>query len=161
MTVSEFQADVGDGQIQLSWQNPPDPDLQGVRIRYRTDGTFPTHPQDGELVGDFTGQPLSNITYVHLDLFNDTAYYYSAFAYDTSGNYSQAFHVQATPTASTSQNSDSNGKGLSFGCGTFQDFSGGSGPTAGQAALNLIPFILLFILIKMQRRLAWRRLGES
>jgi len=163
MTVSEFQTEVGDGQVHLSWLNPPDLDHQGVRVRYRTDGKFPANPQDGNLIGDFTGPPLSKISHTHSALSNGTTYYYAAFAYDTSGNYSQSVHLQATPqtpdSTSSPQTADNGNSSHGFGCGRIKDISGGSGPTAGQAALNLAFFTLLFMLIKMRWRLMWRQVG--
>ena len=45
--VTGFTA-TADGQaIDLAWTNSASPDYEGVLILFRTDGTFPTGPNDG------------------------------------------------------------------------------------------------------------------
>lgn len=151
LDISNFMADPGNSHIRLTWLTPPDLDFVGVRIRYRTDGIFPVNPQDGELVGDFTAGPLTDGNHLHTGLMNGITYFYSAFSYDASGNFSRTVHAQATPLGDSSDNLN-NSEGLSFGCGAVKDLSGGSGPTAGQAILNFIPYTLLFLLMNMIRR---------
>ncbi len=152
MDVSEFNAEPKIRAVQLTWTNPPDPDFMGVRIRFRTDGSFPANSQDGELVGDFTGQPLDKGKYVHTGLSKGTTYYYSAFSYDAYGNYSHTVFAQATPLDDIST-SDNGNSSPGFGCGRLQDISGGGrGPTAGQAALNFAVFAVLFLLIKRYQK---------
>ncbi|MCI0527738.1 MAG: hypothetical protein L0Y56_09885, partial [Nitrospira sp.] len=154
MDISDFRAEAGDEQIELSWVDPPDPDYQGVRIRYRTDGVFPINANDGNLVGDFAGSPVASGSHIHTGLTNGITYYYAAFAYDTSGNYSQTVFVQATPQFASSDNTGK--QPPSFGCGTIKDISGGPGTGNGQVLLSLIIFALLFLLIKFHHRLGWR-----
>ncbi|NIM48386.1 MAG: hypothetical protein GTO22_03865, partial [Gemmatimonadales bacterium] len=47
--VIGLAADRGDGQIELTWQNPSDADFAGTLIRVRT-GHFPVSKRDGDLV---------------------------------------------------------------------------------------------------------------
>lgn len=159
MDISDFKAETGNGQLQLSWLTPPDLDFVGVRIRYRTDGTFPVSANDGQLVGDFTAPPLTNSSYLHKGLINGTTYFYSAFSYDARGNYSHTVHLQATPLALDSTPVDNGNSSTSFGCGRIQDISG-QGPTPpGQAMLNLMLYALIFLVvkIKIRRLLKFRR----
>src|SRR5262249_15970201 len=95
--VQNFTAVPGNGQVSLSWVNPADTDLKGVMIRYRTDGVFPANNNDGLLVVDLTEAPSASDSFVHSGLTNGTTYYYSAFTYDMTLNYSSTAHVQSTP----------------------------------------------------------------
>jgi len=96
--ISAFTATPGDSQVELSWTNPNDNDFAGVMIRYRTD-TWPVNYNDGQLVCNKTSAPGASDSFVHTGLQNDTTYYYAAFTYDTSGNYSHTAKVSATPRA--------------------------------------------------------------
>jgi len=92
----------GLGQISLAWTNPADSDFAGVMIRYRTDGTFPQNTTDGLPIpngnnGKIAGSPGQSMSYVHSNLDSTKSYYYSAFSYDTSNNYSQTAHAFAQP----------------------------------------------------------------
>ena len=103
--ITNFTATPGDRQITLSWTNPSDSDFAGVMIRYRTDGTYPQTKDDGLPVpngngGKIAGSPGQSMSYVHTNLDSETHYYYSAFSYDTSNNYSQTAHADAQPLSS-------------------------------------------------------------
>ena len=100
--ISGFTATSGSGQITLTWTNPTDTDFAGVMIRYRTDGTNPPNKDDGWPIptghdGKIAGSPSQNMSYVHTDLDPTKHYYYSAFTYDTSNNYSQTAYADAQP----------------------------------------------------------------
>ncbi len=100
--VANFNATPGFGQIALSWTNPTDTDFACVMIRYRTDGTNPQDKDDGWLIpngndGKIAGSPSQNMSYVHSNLDSEKHYFYSAFTYDTSNNYSQTAHADAQP----------------------------------------------------------------
>ncbi len=98
-TLLTFGAMPLDESVFLEWLVPMDPDLSGTLIMYKTSG-FPTGPADGTPVengasGEFPvggGQ-----SYTHTGLINGTTYYYAAFDYDASGNYSAALADSATP----------------------------------------------------------------
>ncbi|MDH5712102.1 MAG: hypothetical protein OEZ15_10640, partial [Gammaproteobacteria bacterium] len=97
--VTLLTAVAGDASIYLTWSNPSDSDFSGVVIR-RSTSPFPV---------DATGSGTTALgvvvyddnTNLHLDasLSNGTTYYYAAFSYDSSGNYSLAEFVSATPSS--------------------------------------------------------------
>ena len=71
-------------------------------IRYRTDGTNPQNKDDGSPIpngndGKIAGSPGQNMSYVHTNLDPTKHYYYSAFSYDISNNYSQTAYADAQP----------------------------------------------------------------
>ncbi len=81
----------GDEQNLLEWINPPDDDLAGILIVYRTD-TYPTNPADGTVIYDGLAE-----TYLHTGLTNGVTYYYSVFAYDDAGQFSSGALGSGTP----------------------------------------------------------------
>ena len=95
--ATNFTAVPGNTIVSLNWTNPTDPDYKGVMIRYRTDGVYPTSNADGMLAMDRVEVAGSNDYFVHSGLSNGITYSYSAFTYDTTGNYSHTAHTQATP----------------------------------------------------------------
>jgi IPT/TIG domain/Purple acid Phosphatase, N-terminal domain/Fibronectin type III domain len=95
--VTNFTAIPSNGRVSLSWTNPTDADFTGVMLRYRTDGTYPTSKSDGLLATNRTGVAGGGDYFDHLSLTNGVTYYYSAFTYDTTLNYSSTAHTQATP----------------------------------------------------------------
>ncbi len=99
--IWDFSATGENGQITLAWVNPPDADFTGVRIRYRTD-RFPANPDDGALLGDFSGQPGQAMTTTHQNLSAGVTYFYSAATYDASGNRQSTVYTSATPFGSDS-----------------------------------------------------------
>ena len=107
--VTGFTATPSVSQVSLSWTNPTDSDFAGVMIRYRTDGIYPTSNTDGTAVlngngGKIPGQPSAPGSYIHTGLDSNLTYYYSAFTYDTSGNYSDTAHASARPLPSATPN---------------------------------------------------------
>ncbi len=91
--VSALSALPGDGKIDLSWANPGDSDLAGVQIQRKT-GSAPTGPTDGTTAFKGAGSSYSDT-----GLSNGTAYYYGAYAYDTSNNFASGTQAVATPTS--------------------------------------------------------------
>jgi hypothetical protein len=95
--VTGFAAASGDRQNDLSWTNPTDPDYVRTVVRYRTDGRYPTSPDDGFAVADRTAAPGSSDAFSHTNLTNGVTYSYSAFAIDAAGNVSAASQTDGTP----------------------------------------------------------------
>lgn len=89
--VSDFLALPGLKEIQLSWKNPPDKDFQAVRIR-RSIKFYPLSPADGEMVYDGPEE-----SYLDRGLTPGIRYYYTAFAYDSSGNFASGAIASAIP----------------------------------------------------------------
>jgi hypothetical protein len=100
MELVEFSALALDEEIYLEWTNPSDADFAGTIIRF-SEVDFPGGPDEGAPVfgseGEFPGTPGSEGNYSHVALNNGTTYYYSAFAYDLSRNYSEAVTDSGTP----------------------------------------------------------------
>lgn len=154
MDITDFKAVPGDGKIDLSWNDPADPNYAGVRIRVRTDGTYPADPNnDGDLVGDFPGQPLESKVFSHASLNDGTTYYYSAFSYDAGGNFTHTVHAAATPVAppstdQTKQNLSS--QSINGGCGMIRP-GDGKPPDPGQAADMISLLVVLLIGVSRNR----------
>ncbi len=96
-SVSSFSAAPGNGKNTLSWINPPESDFKKTIVRYRTDGKYPKHPEDGFPVCVKPGEPLANDTYSHNGLTSKQTYYYSAFAIDGDKNASVESAAAGTP----------------------------------------------------------------
>lgn len=94
--ISGMAAIAGFNQISLSWTNPSDTDLAGIKILRKTTG-YPANPTDGTVV-------FNNLdsSFIDSSVSSGTTYYYTAFAYDEVPNYSSAVagaQATATPTA--------------------------------------------------------------
>lgn len=94
---SGFGAQGGYGLSSLIWKNPPDTDFAGTTVRYGLSG-YPSGPQGGFPVCDRPASPGTSDSFLHGGLVNGQTYYYAAFSYDTSGNYSAGVTASATPT---------------------------------------------------------------
>ena len=82
INVSDFQAVIKDGQIELTWQNPVDQDFAGVRI-LRSEDFYPADQNaEAVVVFDQKGNSL-----IDTGFDPGVFYYYSAFAYDYADNY--------------------------------------------------------------------------
>ncbi|MCC7357456.1 carboxypeptidase regulatory-like domain-containing protein [Candidatus Uhrbacteria bacterium] len=81
----------GDTVNNLNWTLPPDPDFAGTKI-LRKLGGYPTNPFDGVTVYDGSG-----VTVLDTGLTNGTTYYYTAYAYDTTNNFSSGALGVGTP----------------------------------------------------------------
>ena len=94
--ITSFQAIAGLNQVTLSWTNPGDTDLAGVKILRKTTG-YPANPTDGTVA--FNNSASS---FIDSSVSGGTTYYYTAFAYDEVPNYSAAVAgAQGTATPST------------------------------------------------------------
>lgn len=87
--ISDLEARIDNGVIKLSWVNPDNPDLDGIIIRRREDGAYPTNEADGVLVIEASTATTSIDDVVSVSTSaTPQMYYYSAFSRDSSGNYS-------------------------------------------------------------------------
>lgn len=89
--VSNFMAIAGDSLITLIWQNPHDLDFKALKIM-RSANFYPRNPSDGIPVYDGRGTSFTDT-----GLQNGITYYYTAFVYDKSENYSSGATVSAIP----------------------------------------------------------------
>ncbi|MDO8587894.1 MAG: DNRLRE domain-containing protein, partial [Armatimonadota bacterium] len=93
--VTGFTVTPGDTQNGLSWTNPGDSDLAGVKIMFKTTG-YPSGPADGTEC--YSGLGTST---THTSLTNGTPYYYKAFSFDEVPNYSSGSQGSGTPADTT------------------------------------------------------------
>ncbi len=105
--IADFQATVNPPYIDLTWTNPDSSDFIGVAICYSTDD-YPTGPVGGTLIYDGRGESCSHPA-------RNATYYYSAFTYDSTGDYSEGSRVsQAAPVSHLIiENGDYDGDGHS------------------------------------------------
>jgi hypothetical protein len=145
--VQDFSAAGATVHITLAWINPPDADFSGVQIRFRTD-RYPTGPNDGELLGDFSGNPGEPGRAVHDGVVNGLTYYYAAASYDRSGNRQSTMYTSATLAATDNPSAEAPQTG---GCGMIVP-NGGDPPGPWQAAdLLILAGVALYLM--MRRRL--------
>ena len=93
--IGNFTAVPDDARVALGWNNP-DTNFAGVMIRCDT-GSAPASYTEGSLVYNGTGNSFTHAQGV----INDVTYYYSAFTYNSVGNYNTAVTAGATPTAAS------------------------------------------------------------
>ena len=95
-TPSGVAANGVNGEVILNWINPTNIDFAGVIIRWSASG-YPNSVTDGNELGTFSGNPGVSMTATHSGLVNGQPYYYSLFAADHCGNYSNPYNISATP----------------------------------------------------------------
>jgi len=98
--IKNFQAEVNQSNVALSWENPVDADLAGLVIRYSTTG-YPSSPVDGILVYDGNGTAVTHY------ISNENTIYYAAFTYDSQGNYSNGATLKIEGTTDVDDNDKS------------------------------------------------------
>ncbi len=79
-----------DTQIEIFWQNPPDPDFKEVKI-IKNNQFYPQDPNDGEVI--YQGKAEH---FIDKDVL-DEDYYYTVFSYDDLGNYSSGAIIKGKP----------------------------------------------------------------
>ncbi|MBI5229821.1 MAG: fibronectin type III domain-containing protein [Candidatus Magasanikbacteria bacterium] len=93
--ASQASIVIGNEKLTLQWKNPSDSDFAGVLIQ-RALFAAPQSLRDGQTVYNGNGSSLTDT-----GLQNDTTYYYTIFAYDSSENYASGVTVSAAPLASS------------------------------------------------------------
>ena len=158
--VLNFTALGKNRQIVLSWENPLDFDFAGVRILYRTD-RFPVDVNDGELLGDYSGNPGEPMVATHLGMKNGITYYYLAASYDGDGNFESTTFVSAiSGFQSTGDRSDEGSSTAGGGgCGMIRP-GGGSPPGPGQAA-EMMAMLGFFFFIWAKKGLKYYKFDAS
>ena len=92
--VQELEARAGDGRVSLTWTNPPDPDFWYTRVlRSETGFADSPEPNADQIMVTYSSQAHYNDGNVH----NGTTYYYSLFARDATGGWSERASTSATP----------------------------------------------------------------
>jgi hypothetical protein len=100
-----FQITAGEEETHLTWVNPDDPAFIETLVRYSLEG-YPEDPTMGGPVpngnqGRFPGLPGTTGSFVHSNLEAGVTYYYAAFAFDQSGDYTAISVAEATPSGSS------------------------------------------------------------
>ena len=99
-SASSVAAAPDDGEVNLTWTNPSDPDLDRVVVRFRDDGVVPVSVWDGVGLVDRAAVAGSDGV-LHTGLTNGTTLTYAIFIVDGSGNASPVAVTTATPQAQT------------------------------------------------------------
>ena len=92
--VTDFRAEPGEQQIELTWNNPDFPGFEGVVI-IRSDIEYATSVQMGEEIYRGFGT-----NYVDMQVADDVLYYYSIFAFDVAETFSAPLFASAKPVDS-------------------------------------------------------------
>ena len=93
--VSGLSIEQGHAQLTLTWTNPTDADLAGIRV-LRCLAGYPTGPTDSSCTVVSTSVTTS---LAQTGLTNGTTYYYGVFAYDEAGQFASGALVSGTPQA--------------------------------------------------------------
>lgn len=156
--VQAFSARGESRRVTLTWTNPPDADFLGVQIRFRLD-RYPTGPTDGQLLGDFSGQPGERGQAVHDGLIDGVTYYYAAASYDQAGNRQSTVFAAATPTSGTTMSDSSSQDVQTGGCGMI--VPRGNGPSGPWQAADLLVMALVAMYLMRRRLWGWRQSGDA
>ena len=95
LNITNFEAIPGDEQIELKWQNPLESDFKGVKIMRSTE-FYPSNPNEGIAVYN-----SKRDRFLDINLVNGIYYYYTAFTYDKTGNYSSGAIIATIPQKSS------------------------------------------------------------
>ncbi|MGQ9580522.1 MAG: hypothetical protein ACUVT8_06200 [Armatimonadota bacterium] len=96
--VTELGATGGENRVLLTWKNPSNSDFLATVVRASPNG-YPEGPFKGREVCVKVGTPGSYDSFVDYRLPSNATYYYSVYAQDTAGNWSEVSHAVATTTA--------------------------------------------------------------
>ena len=90
---TNLTASAATGGVHITWTNPPEAELQGTWICYRTD-RYPTDPIDGKLAGDVRGAPKASMSFTHKGAPRGVTVYYAAFSHDAVRHFSPVARVK-------------------------------------------------------------------
>jgi len=145
LPIDSLNAQDGNAQIALSWNNPGD-DFYQVVILKDTNPISDT-PTNGVM---YTAGEMINTTQVVYagnasgftvtSLTNDTPYYFKVFAQNPRKNYASGVEINATPTATAP------------GGGTGSDPGNMSNPDSGGGALNILALFVIVIIRAISSR---------
>ncbi|RKY35630.1 MAG: hypothetical protein DRP78_05295, partial [Candidatus Omnitrophota bacterium] len=76
--------------ITLQWKNSSRADLKSVMVRYRTDGIYPTGPDDGTLLCSRSAVSGTLDMFNHTNVLGGQTYHYVAFGFNEDGDCSGA-----------------------------------------------------------------------
>jgi hypothetical protein len=93
--VSGLSAVSGDRTVTLSWSNPSDSDLAGVRVLSCVNA-YPDSPTDSDC-SILTNSLVTSFS--HTGIVNGTIYYYGVFAFDLAGQFASGALVSGQPSA--------------------------------------------------------------
>ncbi|MFH1317472.1 MAG: hypothetical protein ABIH71_00455, partial [Candidatus Omnitrophota bacterium] len=94
--LANFTIQSGNSQLTLTWQNPADTDFAGVVV-YRSINDITSLSREliqTQAVEIYDGK---DSTFTDTGLTNDKRYYYSAFSYDSAGNYAEGVEASGIP----------------------------------------------------------------
>lgn len=154
--IRNFAASGGAGRVRLTWTNPVDADFAGVQIRFRTD-RFPTGADDGEILGDFSGQPSEAGEAGHEGLLDGMTYYYAAASYDFSGNRQSTVYTSAT-AGLPSNSVDDTQSAQTGGCGMILPRDGDP-PSGPWQAADLLVMAVVACYLMRRRLVRWPASG--
>jgi hypothetical protein len=154
--IRNFSANGGTGHVRLTWTNPSDADFGGVQIRFRTD-RFPTSHTDGEVLGDFSGQPDATGEALHEGLLDGVTYYYAAASYDFSGNRQSTVYASATAGTPSSSVDDTQSP-QTGGCGMILPRDGDP-PSGPWQAADLLLMAIVAMYLMRRRLIRWPPAG--
>ncbi len=92
--ISEFNIVYEKGKVSFSWHNPYQIKYQGIVIRRRDDGQYPENASDGILIYKSSAREQNAHEFIAYDGSNNPAsYYYTAFSYDNTNNFSSGVRI--------------------------------------------------------------------
>lgn len=123
--VTNFAASGTAMRVNLSWTNPTDSDLAGVKVLVKT-GSYPSGPTDGTVIFNSMGTSCA-----HTGLSSGVSYYYAAYAYDAAGSFSVAA-TTSIPSPTTNCYVDD----FSYPNGALNGNNGWAGTAAAEIAVE-------------------------
>ncbi|MCK4670072.1 MAG: hypothetical protein KAT43_02620 [Nanoarchaeota archaeon] len=93
--ITNLVLTAGNNQVDISWENPTDPDFSGVVVLRKLD-SFSVDPNDGTVIFDGYGN-RETTSFTDTGLTEEIVHYYTIFAQDEIPNFSSGIGSSATP----------------------------------------------------------------